>query len=240
MAVAVAVAVVRALRALRARDPRSRPHRERVDHGFRSHRRAHSVKPRKAARLMAIEGAADQDDGAVDGAGDPAGPGAVVHRQIQALVNKAAVERAADVSQVLDAESNAIGNELLSEISGNSLCDRYTPPCTSARHPAAGQTGRIAVEFRDYLKERCRVQGISLHRLALLCELNQIYFYQAVNKNKDNPPPWVLRRAAPHLGVTYVDLLIAAGYLKPADITAWERGAETTPVTATARRPTRA
>ena len=47
--------------------------------------------------------------------------------------------------------------------------------------------------FRDYLIERCRLRGISLHRLALLCDLNQIYFYQAVNKNKDNPPPWVLR-----------------------------------------------
>jgi len=72
--------------------------------------------------------------------------------------------------------------------------------------------------FRDYLKERCRERGISLHRLALLCDLNQIYFYQAVNKNKDNPPPWVLRRAAPHLGVSYVELLMAAGYLSVDDI----------------------
>ena len=69
------------------------------------------------------------------------------------------------------------------------------------------------MDFRDYLKERCRERGISLHRLALLCDLNQIYFYQSVNKNKDNPPPWVLRRAAPHLGVAYVDLLIEAGYV---------------------------
>jgi hypothetical protein len=72
--------------------------------------------------------------------------------------------------------------------------------------------------FRDYLKDRCRARGISLHRLALLCDLNQIYFYQAVNKNKDNPPPWVLRRAAPHLGVSYVELLIAAGYLTQDDL----------------------
>ena len=74
------------------------------------------------------------------------------------------------------------------------------------------------MEFRDYLKERCRERGISLHRLALLCDLNQIYFYQAVNKNKDNPPPWVLRRIAPLLGVTYVELMIKAGYLTPADV----------------------
>jgi hypothetical protein len=72
--------------------------------------------------------------------------------------------------------------------------------------------------FREYLKQRCRERGISLHRLALLCDLNQIYFYQAVNKNKENPPPWVLRRAAPHLGVSYVELLIAAGYLGEGDI----------------------
>ena len=81
------------------------------------------------------------------------------------------------------------------------------------------------VDFRDYLRQRCRERGISLHRLALLCDLNQIYFYQSIKKNKENPPPWVLRRAAPHLGVTYVDLLIAAGYLSESDIDEWqERG----------------
>jgi len=64
-----------------------------------------------------------------------------------------------------------------------------------------------------------------LHRLALLCDLNQIYFYQSINKNKENPPPWVLRRAAPHLGVSYVDLLVAAGYLNEAEIREWERRA---------------
>jgi len=80
------------------------------------------------------------------------------------------------------------------------------------------------VEFREYLKERCRDRGISLHRLALLCDLNQIYFYQAVNKNKENPPPWVLRRAAPHLGVSYVELLLAAEYLTEADIREWHAG----------------
>ena len=78
------------------------------------------------------------------------------------------------------------------------------------------------VDFRDFLKGRCRERGISLHRLALLCDLNQIYFYQAVNKNKENPPPWVLRRAAPHLGVGYVDLLIAAGYLREEDLKDWQ------------------
>ena len=81
------------------------------------------------------------------------------------------------------------------------------------------------MDFREYLRQRCRERGISLHRLALLCDLNQIYFYQSINKNKENPPPWVLRRAAPHLGVTYVDLLIAAGHLSESDIDDWhERG----------------
>ena len=77
------------------------------------------------------------------------------------------------------------------------------------------------MDFREYLKKKCAERKISLHRLALLCDLNQIYFYQAVNKNKDNPPPWVLRRAAPHLGVAYVDLLIAAGYLREDEIREW-------------------
>ena len=74
------------------------------------------------------------------------------------------------------------------------------------------------MDFREYLKRKCREQNISLHRLAVRCDLNQIYFYQAVNKNKENPPPWVLRRAAPHLGVTYVELLIAAGHLSEDDL----------------------
>jgi hypothetical protein len=42
-----------------------------------------------------------------------------------------------------------------------------------------------------------------------------------VNKNKENPPPWVLRRAAPHLGVSYVELMIAAGYLRDEDLREW-------------------
>jgi len=79
------------------------------------------------------------------------------------------------------------------------------------------------VDFREYLKRKCREQNISLHRLAVRCDLNQIYFYQAVNKNKENPPPWVLRRAAPHLGVTYVELLIAAGHLTEDDLRDYDR-----------------
>ena len=74
------------------------------------------------------------------------------------------------------------------------------------------------MDFREYLKRKCREQNISLHRLAVRCDLNQIYFYQAVNKNKENPPPWVLRRAAPHLGVTSVELMIAAGPLTEDDL----------------------
>jgi HTH-type transcriptional regulator, competence development regulator len=92
----------------------------------------------------------------------------------------------------------------------------------------------MPTDFRDYLKERCRQRSISLHRLALLCDLNQIYFYQAVNKNKDNPPPWVLRRAAPHLGVSYVDLLIAAGYLTEQDLATWQSRQPQQPLAAAA------
>ena len=48
----------------------------------------------------------------------------------------------------------------------------------------------MAVDFRDYLKDRCRERGVSLHRLALLCDLNQIYFYQAgqIGPNADEAP----------------------------------------------------
>ena len=81
----------------------------------------------------------------------------------------------------------------------------------------------MKVEFKEYVKERCAERGISLHRLALLCDLNQIYFYQSVNKNKDNPPPWVLRRAAPHLAVPYMELMIRAGYVRESDIDEWRQ-----------------
>ncbi|MFY9614825.1 MAG: hypothetical protein WAT58_05445 [Candidatus Dormiibacterota bacterium] len=73
-------------------------------------------------------------------------------------------------------------------------------------------------EFTSYLKARCADRGLSLHRLAVQADLNQIYFYQSVNKNKDNPPPWVLRRIAPLLEVPYVELLLKAGYLTPGEI----------------------
>lgn len=73
-------------------------------------------------------------------------------------------------------------------------------------------------EFGAYLKQRCAERGLSLHRLAVQADLNQIYFYQSVNKNKENPPPWVLRRIAPLLEVPYVDLMITAGYLTEADL----------------------
>ena len=78
------------------------------------------------------------------------------------------------------------------------------------------------MDFKEYLKQRCQDRGLSLHRLALLCDLNQIYFYQSINKNKENPPPWVLRRVAPHLGVTYVDLLMHAGYLQQQELDEWQ------------------
>ncbi|MFN2466287.1 MAG: hypothetical protein ABR598_08500 [Candidatus Dormibacteria bacterium] len=73
-------------------------------------------------------------------------------------------------------------------------------------------------EFSAYLKERCAARGLSLHRLAVQADLNQIYFYQSVNKNKENPPPWVLRRIAPLLDLPYVDLLMRAGYLTEAEL----------------------
>ncbi len=73
-------------------------------------------------------------------------------------------------------------------------------------------------EFSAYLKQRCAERGLSLHRLAVQADLNQIYFYQSVNKNKENPPPWVLRRIAPLLNVPYVELLMRAGYLSESEL----------------------
>ncbi len=79
------------------------------------------------------------------------------------------------------------------------------------------------MEFAQYLRARCAERGLSLHRLARLCDLNQIYFYQALGRNQSAPPPWVLRRAAPHLGVSYIELMIAAGHLRAEDLVAHRR-----------------
>ena len=73
-------------------------------------------------------------------------------------------------------------------------------------------------EFAAFLKARCADKGLSLHKLAVRADLNQIYFYQSVNKNKETPPPWVLRRIAPLLELPYVELLMRAGYLSPAEL----------------------
>lgn len=73
-------------------------------------------------------------------------------------------------------------------------------------------------QFSAYLKDRCASRGLSLHRLAVEADLNQIYFYQSVNKNKENPPPWVLRRIAPLLEVPYVELLMRAEYLSVGEL----------------------
>jgi len=77
-------------------------------------------------------------------------------------------------------------------------------------------------DFAAYLKARCAEQQLSLHKLAVKADLNQIYFYQSVNKNKENPPPWVLRRVAPLLAVPYVELLIRAGYLTAGELAEYE------------------
>ena len=75
--------------------------------------------------------------------------------------------------------------------------------------------------FAVYLREQCQERQISLHQLAIRCGLNEIYFYQALNKNKDNPPPWVLRRVSQHLDIQYVEILLAAGYIEEEDIRQW-------------------
>ena len=77
--------------------------------------------------------------------------------------------------------------------------------------------------FASYLRSRCADRGISLHKLAVRADLNQIYFYQSVNKNKENPPPWVLRRIAPILQVPYIELLVKAGYVTPAELAEYKR-----------------
>ena len=102
------------------------------------------------------------------------------------------------------------------------MCHMCDATVTVHQHPAGcilgGLTDMSTDEFGAYLKERCAERGLSLHRLAVQADLNQIYFYQSVNKNKENPPPWVLRRVAPLLGVPYVELLIRAGYLSDSEL----------------------
>ena len=102
------------------------------------------------------------------------------------------------------------------------MCHMCDATVTDHQHPAGcilgSPTDMSTDQFSAYLKERCAGRSLSLHRLAVEAELNQIYFYQSVNKNKENPPPWVLRRIAPLLEVPYVELLMRAGYLSEAEL----------------------
>ena len=102
------------------------------------------------------------------------------------------------------------------------MCHMCDATVTDHHHPAGcilgSPTDMSTDQFSAYLKERCADRSLSLHRLAVEADLNQIYFYQSVNKNKENPPPWVLRRIAPLLAVPYVELLMRAGYLSEGEL----------------------
>lgn len=80
-------------------------------------------------------------------------------------------------------------------------------------------------DFNTWLEGHLKSLNLTKHRLAALCDLNPIYWYQATSRNKEIPPPWALRRAAPHLHIPFVELLIRAGHVTERELVEWvERG----------------
>lgn len=83
-------------------------------------------------------------------------------------------------------------------------------------------------EFYTTLDRWCAATGRTIFSLALACEYNDRYFYQA-RRRRVLPPIRSLPRVAAVLRVPYVSLLIAAGYLCAEDLEAYP-GVSTDPV----------
>jgi len=64
-----------------------------------------------------------------------------------------------------------------------------------------------------------RGEGISLHRLPFVRSESDLLLSER-QQEQDNPPPWVLRRAAP-ISRSIHELMIRAGYVREADIDEW-------------------
>lgn len=69
--------------------------------------------------------------------------------------------------------------------------------------------------FGRYLKRAREKKGLSIRRLANIAGVSGAYLSQIETGTREAPSPHILRRLAPVLGVSYEELMIAAGHLDP-------------------------
>ncbi len=68
------------------------------------------------------------------------------------------------------------------------------------------------MEFKEYLKQLRETKQLSLRKLDSLSGVSHVYLSQIENGNRGVPSPDVLKKLAAPLGVTYKELMQAAGY----------------------------
>jgi transcriptional regulator with XRE-family HTH domain len=68
------------------------------------------------------------------------------------------------------------------------------------------------MEFKEYLKQLRDAQKLSLRKLDSLSGVSHVYLSQIENGNRGVPSPDVLKKLAAPLGVSYKELMTAAGY----------------------------
>lgn len=73
------------------------------------------------------------------------------------------------------------------------------------------------MEFSQYIKDLREKKRYSQRKLALLAGLSNTEIARIENGERKNPSPEVLEKLAAPLGVSYEELMAAAGYLKKAE-----------------------
>jgi transcriptional regulator with XRE-family HTH domain len=74
-------------------------------------------------------------------------------------------------------------------------------------------------EFGLYLKSKRKSKSLSTHKLAELSGVSQSYISHLEGGRKDNAPkPSILEKLAEPLGLSYVELMVAAGYWNDEDL----------------------
>ncbi len=68
--------------------------------------------------------------------------------------------------------------------------------------------------FGIYLRNIRKSRQVSIRQLALLSGVSNAYLSQLENNLRDIPSPKILKKLSKPLGVTYMELMVAAGHLE--------------------------
>ncbi|WP_425805260.1 helix-turn-helix domain-containing protein [Desulfitobacterium sp. Sab5] len=86
------------------------------------------------------------------------------------------------------------------------------------------------MEFGEYLRNLIENRGYSYRKLAMLADIDHTYISKIVNGKMGPPSPDILQKMAKPLGISYEELMKAAGYLdKDKNKDFWTRENEPSP-----------